>query len=595
MSLRAWLTLLVVLAMFAVLALDRLATWLVFIATLTIMMTLRLASPEALVRGFSNIGVLTVAALFPVAAGMYSTGAISLLSERLMGRPRTATDANLRLLPAITIASAFLNNTPMVAMMIPVVRDLKRQTGLTAPTVSMGLSFASILGGNITLIGGAVNLIVSGMIADAINTGQLHGVKPVAIFDLAWIGAPAAVAGLVYLIFVASRLFSKADSNKNACSSPTRRRYLTEFRVQANSNLDGRTPEAVGFASMADARLLSIRRNGIQIVPATDQKLRSADVLVFTASSEAVAALWTTIGLVPVYGNTMKSSRHQHQLVEVVVSARSPTVGRRISDLPSPNSPYEAMLLAISRDGQAPGRSLTDLRVEVGDAVVLEVNDSFFYEERHQTDFIIIKPIEGYLVKRVNRAITASLITISMIALAATGTISMLNSALLATLAMLATGCLNSEQAWRSLDWKTLVVMGTALGLESAITGTGLAEGIAKLCSILGSHSPRVGLGVVFVITIMLTNVISNVATAAFMFPLALSMSEMLGVSFKPFAMIIMVAASCGFINPAGSQTNLMVQKDAGYTFRDFTRVGLPLTLIVGLVVVFLAPIVYGL
>src|SRR5215469_18543706 len=134
MSLRAWLTLLVVLAMFAVLALDRLATWLVFIATLTIMMTLRLASPEALVKGFSNIGVLTVAALFPVAAGMYSTGAISLLSERLIGRPTTATSANLRLLPPVTIGSAFLNNTPMVAMMIPIVRDLRRQTGLTAPS-----------------------------------------------------------------------------------------------------------------------------------------------------------------------------------------------------------------------------------------------------------------------------------------------------------------------------------------------------------------------------------------------------------------------------------------------------------------------------
>src|SRR5215469_9251297 len=241
MSLRAWLTLLVVLAMFAVLALDRLATWLVFIATLTIMMTLRLASPEALVRGFSNIGVLTVAALFPVAAGMYSTGAISLLSERLMGRPRTATDANLRLLPAITIASAFLNNTPMVAMMIPVVRDLKRQAGLSAPTLSMGLSFASILGGNITLIGGAVNLIVAGMIADAINTGQLHSVKPVTIFELAWIGAPAAVAGLVYLVFFSSRLLSDADSN--AASSPTRRRYLSDFCVQANSNLDGKTLE----------------------------------------------------------------------------------------------------------------------------------------------------------------------------------------------------------------------------------------------------------------------------------------------------------------------------------------------------------------
>ena len=176
--------------MFAVLVSDRLPTWLVFIGTLTAMMTLRLAPEQALLKGFANVGVLTVAALFPVAAGMYSTGAISLLSHRLIGQPKSGLSANLRILPSITIASAFVNNTPMVAMMIPVVRDLKRQTGLNAPTLFMGLSFASILGGNMTLIGGAVNLIVAGMIVDAINSGQLHGMNPVAVFELAWVGVP---------------------------------------------------------------------------------------------------------------------------------------------------------------------------------------------------------------------------------------------------------------------------------------------------------------------------------------------------------------------------------------------------------------------
>jgi di/tricarboxylate transporter len=593
MSIQAWLTLLVLLVMFAVLALDRLPTWLVFIGAVTIMMTLKLASQEALVKGFSNVGVLTVAALFPVAAGMYSTGAISLLSEHLIGQPTTAISANLKLLTPITIGSAFLNNTPMVAMMIPVVRDLKRQSGLTAPTLFMGLSFASILGGNITLIGGAVNLIVAGMVVEAINAGQLHGMKPIAIFDLAWVGVPAAVAGLVYLILVAPRLLSGPKAYPG--SSPTRRRYLSEFRVQAKSNLDGTTLEEAGLAFAVDPRLVSIRRNGTEILPGPEQKLHAGNVLVFTASAEALAVLWTMIGLVPAYGTAMKSARHQHQLVEVVVSANAPAVGRHISELPLPNSPYEIMLVGMSRDGQVPGQSLMDLRIEAGDAAVLEVNDSFFYENRRETDFIITKPLEGYLVKRVDRAIVATLITVGMVVLAASGTISMLNSALLATLVMLITGCLNGEQAWRSIQWKTLVVLGAALGLESAVTVTGLAQAIAKVCHVLGGHSPTSGLGVVFVVTILMTNVISNVATAAFMFPVALSMSEALGVCFKPFAMVIMVAASCAFINPAGAQTNLMVQGEGGYNFRDFAKVGLPLTLIVGLVVVLLAPMVYGL
>jgi len=578
--------------MFAVLASDKLPSWLVFVGTLTVMMTLRLAPEQSLVRGFGNVGVLTVAALFPVAAGMYSTGAISLLSHRLIGQPKNARSANLKILPPITLASAFLNNTPLVAMMIPVVRDLKRQTALSAPTLFMGLSFAGILGGNMTLIGGAVNLIVAGMIVDAINSGQLHGMGPVAIFDLAWVGVPAAVAGLVYLIFVAPHLLPEVGSSESRES--TGRRYLSEFKVEASSNLVGKTLEEAGFVAPLGFQLLSIHRDGAQVVPSSEQKLRGGDVLIFTASADALPGLWTMIGLVPAYGTAMQTERHQHQLVELVISANAAAVGRHISELPLPDSPYQLMLVGISRNGQVPGQSFNDLRLEAGDAAVVEVNDSFFYENRRETDFTIAKPLEGYIVKRVDRAITATLVTIAMVVLAASGTTSMLNAALLSTFAMLVTGCLSISQAWRSIQWNTLVVLGAALGLEAAITGSGLSETVAKLCAALGSNSPRVSLAVVFGVTILMTNIISNSATAAFMFPVALSMSQMLGLSFKPMAMIIMVAASCAFINPAGFQTNLMVQPEGGYTFGDFARVGLPLTVIVAVVVVLLAPVVYG-
>jgi len=589
----AWITLLLVVSMFAILASDVLPSWLVFIGTLTAMMTLKLAPEQSLVKGFGNVGVLTVAALFPVAAGMYSTGAITLLTHRLIGQPKNSLSANLRVLPPITIASAFLNNTPMVAMMIPVVRDLKRQTGLNAPSLFMGLSFASILGGNMTVIGGAVNLIVAGMIVDAISSGEVHGISPVAIFDLAWVGAPAAVAGLLYLIFVAPRLLPGAKGRET--SSSTSRRYLSEFTVEANSNLDGKTLEAAGFVSSVGFQLLSILRSGAGVAPLPEQQLRAGDMLAFTVSAEALPGLWTMIGLVPAYGTPMRSERHQHQLVEVVVSANGPAVGHHLSELPLPDSPYQMRLVGISRNGDAPGRSFLDVRVEAGDAAVLEVNDSFFYENRREIDFTITKPLEGYLVKRVERAIFATLIAVVMVLLAASGVTSMLNAALLATLAMLFTGCLSAEQAWRSIQWNTLVVLGAALGLESAVTGSGLSEAIGKLCVFLAGSSPRAALWVIFGVTILMTNIISNAATAAFMFPVALTVSQTLDVNFKPLAMIIMVAASCAFINPAGFQTNLMVQKDGGYTFGDFARVGLPLTVIVGAVVVLLAPMVYGL
>ena len=591
MPIQAWLTLVLLVVMFSVLAWGKFPTWLVFAATLTAMMTLKLASPQALVKGFSNTGVLTVAALFPVAAGMYATGAISLLSHRLIGQPKTGTSANLRILPPVAIGSAFINNTPMVAMMIPVFRDLKRQTGLVAPSLFMGLSFASILGGKMSLIGGAVNLIIAGMVVDAIAAGQLHGMQPVGMFDLAWLGVPITIAGLLYLIFVAPRLLSERKMRDD--SGPGLREYLSEFIVQPGSNLDGKTLEEAGLATAAGFHLQSIIRKGCKVTPSPEQPLWGGDVLTITASGSALPSLWSMIGLMPAHGTMMKSDRHNHQLVEAVVSASAPAVGHRLSELPLPNSPYEIMLVGISRQGEAPGLSLLDLRVEAGDAAVLEVNDSFFYENRAETDFLLTKPLEGYRVKRVDRAIVATLITLAMVALAASGVLSMLNSALLATIAMLATGCLTSDQAWRSLQWKTVVVLGAALGLESAVTSSGLSETIAKLCAVVGGGSPRLALAVIFVGAIVMTNVISNVATAAFMFPVALSMSEMLGVSFKPFVMILMVAASCAFVNPAGFQTNLMVQKDGGYTFADFARVGFPLTILVGIVVLLVAPLAY--
>ena len=592
MPLQASLTLIVLVTMFALMVWDRLPTWVVFLGAMTVAMTLQLAPAQGLLKGFSNPGVLTVAALFPVAAGMYSTGAISLLSQRLTGTPKSETAANLRILAPVAIGSAFINNTPMVAMMIPVARDLRRQAGLVAPSLLMGISFASILGGNTTLIGGAVNLIVAGMTADAITAGELVGMKPIGMFDLSWVGVPAAVVGLLYLIYVAPRLLRTVKPE--AAGTAPRRKYLCEFQVESEASLEGKSIEAAQLASSPERLLISLRRDGLRLAPAPELTLRGGDRLTFAASADAVSDLWATIGLVPAWGTTMSSARHQHQLVEVVVAEKAPAIGSPICDLPLADSPYRAMLVGLSRQGDAPAGDLDAQRVEPGDAAVLEVDESFFHQRRREADFLLIKAWSGNRVKRVDRALIATAITVAMVALAASAVISMLNAALLAAFSMLLSGCLTTEEAWRSVQWKTIAVLGAALGLESAITESGLSGQIARLCMALGGSSPYVALCVVFVSTIVMTNLISNAATAAFMFPVALSMAKTLGVSFKPFAIIIMVAASCAFINPAGFQTNLMVQKDGGYGFMDFARVGVPITLIVGVVVLVLAPILYG-
>jgi len=593
MSAQAWSMLGILTVMFALLVWDRFPAWLVFMGTLTAAMTLKLAPADALLKGFSNSGVLTVAALFPVAAGMYATGAISLLSQRLIGLPKSLGMAQLKVMAPVALGSAFLNNTPLVAMMIPVVRDLARITGLPESKLFMGVSFASILGGTMTVIGTSVNLIIAGLVTDAITSGRIRGMQPLAIFTPMGVGLPATVAGLAFMLLIGSRLLPEDKGEGNTATAM--RMYRSELKVEPSSSLDTKTLEQAGFANPVGYRLESVSRNGVAQSLAGDLRLQGGDILTFVAPADILPGLWTTIGLTPIYSSAISTRRDQHRLVELVVAASAPAVGHRITELPLPGSPYEMMLVGISRNGQAPMEALGDFRLEAGDAAVVEVNDSFFYENRRESDFVLTKSLEGYRVQRVDRAVIATIITVLMIASVALGVTSMLNAALLATGAMLLTGCLSTDRAWRSVEWPIVVVLGAAVGLEAAVSGSGLSQMIANGLAAVGGGSPMAALAAVFVGTIVMTNIITNAAAAAFMFPVALTLANNLGVNFTPFAVILMVGASCAFVNPAGFQTNLMVQGPGGYTFGDFAKVGLPLTIVVGVVVLALAPWVYGL
>lgn len=592
MSVNAWLMVGILVTMFVFLAWGRFPAWLVFMGTLTAVMTLKLAPPEALLTGFSNTGVITVAALFPVAAGMYASGAISLLSQRFVGRPESLAAAQIRIFPPMALGSAVLNNTPMVAMMIPVVRSLSRATGLAGSKIYMGLSFVAILGGSMTLIGSSVNLIIGGLVSSALERGALKGMAPLGIFDPFWIGMPATLAGLAFMMLLGTRLLP--DRTRQDEAGVEKRVYRSELTVEDNSFLAGKTLLEAGFAKPIGYTLEAVTRRGTPIEAGPHSKLEAGDVLTFYAQADVLPEVWTTLGLVPVFSSPMETKRHQHHLVELVISGRSPAIGHRVADLPLPDSPYEMMLVGVSRHGQAPRQPLAELRLEPGDAAIVEVGEAFFYENRRELDFVLTRRLEGYRVQRVDRAVIAGLITAAMVAVTAIGLMSMLNAALLATAAMLLTGCLTTRRVWGSLDWQTIVVLGAAVGLEAAVTNSGLSAAFAGVIAGIGGSSPVIALSAVYVGTILMTNIITNAAAAAFMFPVALSLANSLGVSFMPFAMVLMSASTCAFINPAGFQTNLMVQEPGGYTFADFARVGVPLTLVIGAVVLSLAPLVYG-
>ena len=644
MTLAAWLTVAILLSLFVLLILTKLPPWVIFLGALTAAITLRLAPENELLLGFANSGVITVGALFIVAAGMYSTGAITMFADKLIGFPKSLRQAQLRILPPIALGSAFLNNTPLVAMMIPVIRDISRATRISVSKLLIPLSYASILGGASTLIGTSTNLIIAGLILDAIAAGEnVPGLQPLNVFDPTWVGLPVALAGLLYLFFLSKKLLP--ESKMTGAISSARRLYRAEFVVEPNSPLVGKTLESAGFAhpvgyELSDLThaaetlsenetkkpiLVGMRRQlkkavvepigeaisskipklsegeDSQTVDASEETqsmdeevLQPGAVLTFVATVDSLPELWRTIGLSPLVAPVPMGPRHGHSLVEVVVAPDHPAVGNLVKELPTrKDPPYKAKIVAISRNGEPPGVPLSDVRIQAGDNIILEVDDNFFYEFRHEREYLIMRRLRGFRIQRTDRAVIASIITLAMIVAAAFGWMSMLNAALLASFAMLLTGCLTPRNAGRSVDFGTLIVLGSAVGLSSAVSATGLSDQIANVMVVIGGDNPYIALTAVFIGTSLLANMTTNAAAAAVMFPIALSLAGGLGLNFMPFAIILMMGASA-FVSPASYQTNLMVYGPGGYKFGDFVKMGLPLTLIVGVLSIILAPMVFG-
>jgi di/tricarboxylate transporter len=597
MPIDQYITIAILALTFALLIKSKFPPVAVFVGALTLTITFRLAPLGENLKGFSNPGMLTVGALLMVAAGMYRTGAIALITDKLIGRPKSLLAAQAKILPPVAVGSAFLNNTPLVAMFIPVIRDLAKISRLPAPRLYIPLSFASILGGTCTLIGTSTNLIVAGMVIDFLAKGgeNVPPLREIAMFDLAWIGLPATIAGIAFMML--TNRFLLPGSRGTDSEVEITRLFGAEFKVAANAPIVGKSLEEMGYANPLGFQLLTLKRNEIDISEIKPQtKLQTGDVLVFSATLETVPDLWGTNGLEPVYGTgvrEMASARYSHRLVEVVISRRSMGLGLKIKELPMPEANIQASIIAISRGGRPIDGPMQEVRVKAGDVAVLEVDEPFFHENQRSVAFSMVRRLTGAKIKRYDHAVVATLITIAMVTVVAVGWMTMLNAALLASGAMILSGCMSFQQAGRSLEFKTLIIIASAIGLEAAITGSGLSARIADFLSLIGGDNPYIALTVVFLGCIFMDTMITNVASAVFMFPIAMAMVGNLGVNGMPFAITVMVGASCSFISPMGYQTNLMVYGPGGYKFTDFVKIGIPMTIIVGIITIIIAPMVW--
>ncbi|MGD8495567.1 MAG: SLC13 family permease [Gemmatimonadales bacterium] len=587
MSADGWITIAVVGFTVLGLAATRIPADLVFAAALTLLLLTGVLSPNEAFAGLGNPGLVTVAVLYVVVSGLVQTGAAYAIGARLLGRPETERLARLRLIVPVASLSAFLNNTPVVAMMVPVVEEWSRRIRIPVSKLMIPLSYAAILGGTCTLIGTSTNLVVNGLVLERTSLGSFG------FFDIAALGLPAAILGTAYLVVVGRWLLP--DREAPFASPAAVREYTIELLLEPSSPLVGKTVEAAGLRSLPGAFLAEIERADtiLPAVPPTEQ-LQAGDRLLFVGAVDSMADLMRVRGLVPVPDQLDKLSvpRPERSLVEVVVSESCPAVRRTIR-AGRFRTLYDAVVLAVARDGQRLPGKVGDITLRVGDTLLLETRPSFLEQHRNSRDFLLVSEVRGHAVPRHDRAWIAALVLGGMVVAAATGLLSMLEAALVAAGLMIVTRCTTGSDARASVDWSVLVVIGAALGLGQAMDASGAAAAIAAWWLGLAGGSPWLALAAVYVLTAGFTELITNNAAAVLVFPVAQATAAGLGVSLWPFVAVLMMAASASFATPIGYQTNLMVYGPGGYRFSDYLRIGLPLNLLVGTLTVLLAPLIW--
>lgn len=586
MQIEAWITLAVIAATLGLLISEKFSTEVIMLGALIALMSLGPLSPVQALAGFSNEGLLTVAAMYIVAAGLRETGAIDMATHALLGHPKSLASAQARLMIPTLASSAFINNTPVVATFLPAVLAWSKRIGISPSKLLIPLSYAAILGGCCTLLGTSTNLVINGMWRDA-------GHESFDMFAVSWIGVPCAIAGMLYFLTLGARLLPSRAAGGHVFDNP--REYTVEMTVAEDGALVGKTITQAGLRNLGSLFLIEIERDG-RVLPAvsSDERLRVDDRLVFAGDVSAIVELQRLRGLKPVLDDQASLTRAapERKLVEVVVSQRFPLLYKTLRESRF-HTYYGASVVAVARDGQRVSGALGDIEIKPADTLLIEAPPAWVERHRLAPDFLLVSEVEDSQPPRYERALLSWGILTGIIVSATAGWLDMIVAAFLGAMAMFITGCVSLSAARKAVDHQVLLVIACSFALGKALQVSGAAAMIASSITDLPFSSPWLILGAVYLITLLLTEIVTNNAAAALMFPISLSLAESMGVSPVPFMMIIMVAASCGFATPFGYQTHLMVMGPGGYRFADFIRVGIPLDILIGVVAVALAPLAY--
>ncbi len=588
MDWQGWLTIGLTLGVLLALVFTSFTSDIVLMAALIILSFAGILDAKTALAGFSNEGLITVAAMFIVAAGIRASGGVELFVNILLGSPKTVRGALCRLVLPVIPISAFVNNTPIVATLIPAVSGWSKRIGVSPSMLMIPLSYAASLGGTVTLIGTSTNLVINSQYKVITGKDGLH------LFDMTPIGMLTAVIGVAYLTFLIPLLLPKRQSTSEQFAD--RKKFTFEVAVAANGVLVGKSIVQAGLRQLGGIYLAEIDRGGTIITAVSPEEiLHGGDRLVFVGETSAIFDILRINGLVASKAEhpSIEKDVPERCLVEAVVSSHCDCIGSTLRDSHFRDR-YGAVVLAIARDGEAIQGNLASIELESGDVLLLEARPSFVTQQRVQRDFLLINDLGE---ERPNHALAkvSWAILLLIVCLATFNVVSMLNAAMLGAALMIMSGCCSVSEARRSLDIMVIITIASGFALGAALQKTGAAHFIAEYILTLADGNAWLLLALTYVTLSILTEIISNNAAGLLMLPIVLAMTKSLGLHDEPFVIATMMAASASFATPIGYQTNLMVYGPGGYQFKDFLKVGIPLKIIVAAISIGFIPLIWPL
>ncbi len=546
-----------------------------------------LLPPGDALYGFANSATAVIASMFVISAGLVRTGLVDWLARRM---DRWAGESNVRLLLVLCLTTAalsmFIVNSAIVAAFIPIAVILTERRKIPVSRILIPMAFASQLGGVCTLVGSSTNILMNSIAVE-------HRLGPFAMFEFASLGGVIVAVGILYLVLLAGKLLPRRASQYQKIDKYRLSDFLGEFTIPPKAKLTGKRWKELKDRAAEDIQIIKLIRRNKAVWRPSRTILRADDVLLVYGDAKKLLRFKDTFRLqtkADIKIDDKAMSAADRRLIEAVVPPRSSLVDRTLESSEFKRR-FGGLVLAVQRRGRVLRQRLHSIRLQGGDALLLQCDSEEIGRIKQSQDLIMTEEWSALQLRKSHAVISLGLLGL-FIALAAFQILPVLTAAVLGAVGMIVTGCLTAEEAYRAIDWSVIFLLGGILPLGLAMQESGTAAWLADtILSPLTDFGPYAALAAFYVLTALFTEGMSNMAAAVLLAPIALSTAAALGISPRPLLVAITFAASTSFATPIGYQTNTMIYAPGGYRFTDFTRVGLPLNVIFGIVSTLLIPL----